>query len=67
MKISLDDQIAEIDRELKLRETVYANHVMRKKMSQEKADLHMARMVAVLQTLIWLKTHREKIVDLIAP
>ena len=53
---TLDDQIAEVRRELALRERVYPNFVAKKRLTQEKADRHMAAMRAVLQTLEGMRT-----------
>lgn len=49
--IPIDEQIACVARELALRENVYRNRVERKAMKQELADLEIARMKAVLETL----------------
>ncbi len=55
--VSIEEQIAEVEREIKLREHVYPRWVAEKKMRQEKADKCMAAMRAVLETL---KTTKEK-------
>lgn len=52
-------QIAEIERELAMRQNVYPGWVGRGKMRQGEADEHMARMRAVLATLIWCRDHRD--------
>ena len=49
--ISLDEQIAAVERELKMRRSVYPRWVLTKKLSQDNADKEMARMEAVLGTL----------------
>lgn len=49
--VTIEEQIAEVERELKLREHVYPRWVAEKKMRQEKADKCMAAMRAVLDTL----------------
>lgn len=54
MTIGLAQQIAEVERELALRNNVYPGLVARKKMRQGEADAHVARMQAVLKTLRWL-------------
>lgn len=59
--ISLAQQISEVQRELALRSQVYPKFVAQKKMRQGEADLHTARMQAVLLTLQlkeieWLKS-----------
>lgn len=48
---TIDEQIAEVRREVKLREQVYPHQVTRLKMTQAQADEHLARMRAVLETL----------------
>lgn len=53
--VSLDEMIAEVERELSLREHVYPKWIEAKKMRPEKADQCVARMRAVLQTLKSLK------------
>ena len=53
--ITIEEQIAEVERELKLREHVYPRWVGEKKMRQEKADKCMAAMRAVLETLQSIK------------
>lgn len=53
--ISLEEQIAEVERELRLREHVYPRFIESKKMRQEKADKCMAAMRAVLSTLQSIK------------
>lgn len=48
---SLRLQIAEVEREIRMRESVYPGWVARKKMRQGEADEHLARMRDVLKTL----------------
>lgn len=55
MKISLAQQIEEIDREIELRVEVYKVQVFKGKMRQSIADYHMARINAVRATLVWLQ------------
>lgn len=50
-KWTLADGIAEVKRELMLRERVYAHRVQTKAMSQHEADHHMAQMQGVLRFL----------------
>lgn len=66
MKISLGQQIEEIERELQMRSGVFPGLVARGKMRQSVADLHKARMNAVLDTLIWLQANEETIRTAIA-
>lgn len=49
---TLSQQIAELKRELALRERVYPSFVARQKMTQGEADEHMIRMKAALHTLL---------------
>ena len=49
--IPLTEQIAAVEREIKLRHRVYPNRVENRRMSQALADREIARMNAVLQTL----------------
>lgn len=67
MKFSIAAQIAEVERELKMRERVYPNLVRRRDMRQSEADYHLACMTAVLETLRWVETNRPAIIDWIKP
>jgi hypothetical protein len=49
--ISIADQIAAVEREIKMREHVYPRRVADGKMKQATADAEIARMRAVLATL----------------
>jgi hypothetical protein len=60
-EIPLALQIDEIVRELALREKVYPTWVERGKMHQEVADKQMARMRAVLVTLMRLEGHKRNV------
>lgn len=53
--ISIEQQIAEVQRELAMRSQVYPGLVSKKKMRQGEADMHMARMQAALKTLEYLR------------
>jgi hypothetical protein len=55
VKLSLDSQIAEIDRELAQRKLVYPRLVANRSMRQSIADLQMGQLQAVRDTLVWLK------------
>lgn len=48
---TLDEQIAEVERELEMRRRLYPLRVSEKKMGQQRADLQLGRMEAVLKTL----------------
>jgi hypothetical protein len=56
MKVSIDDQIKCVQREIGMRERVYPRWVEQKKMTQEKADYEIAAMKAVLASLLIAKT-----------
>lgn len=56
-KVTLQVQITEVERELKMRGTVYTGQVARGRMKQSEADYHIANMTAVLDTLKWLKAN----------
>lgn len=56
-KISLNQQIDEVDRELVQRAAVYPRLVSANKLAQSKADYQMARMQAVKRTLEWLRNN----------
>lgn len=49
--IPIDLQIAEVERELKLRARVFPRQVSKGTITQSAADKHMANMEAVLETL----------------
>ena len=53
-EIPLEDQIACVKRELRLRENVYPNLCRQGKMAQHFADKEISAMKAVLQTLLSL-------------
>lgn len=61
--IPLSDQIKEVGRELGMRKGVYPKWVASGRMTQEEADLHIARLDAVYRTLKWLETHRYTVVN----
>jgi hypothetical protein len=49
--VPLSDQIAEAERELAMRERVYASWVEAGRLTRDRADLQTARMAAILKTL----------------
>lgn len=51
---SLEEMIAEVKREIALRENVYPGLITRRKMKRPQADEHMARIRRVLYLLEWL-------------
>jgi hypothetical protein len=63
VKISIDAQIEEVERELRLRGGVYARQVASGKMRKAVADMHTDRMVAVLETLRWLRDNRVQVIQ----
>jgi hypothetical protein len=50
-RFSLSQQIEEVKREIAMRKRVYPSFVIRHKMTQTKAEFHISRMEAVLDTL----------------
>ena len=60
-KVSLSQQIEEVEHELRMREVVYPKLVLRKQKAQSAADMNMMRMRAVLDTLKWLQANEAKI------
>jgi hypothetical protein len=61
MPISLNQQIDEVERELKMRRDVYPRQVNSGKLRQSMADYQMERMAAVLNTLQWLQRNEQKV------
>ena len=61
MKISLSQQIDEVNRELAERKRVYSHLVATRKLRQSVADFQTARMQAVLATLEWLQENETDI------
>jgi hypothetical protein len=57
-KISIEQQIAEVGRELGIRRGVYPQFIARGRMSKEEADEHITRLEAVYSTLLWLRDNR---------
>jgi len=66
MKISLIGKIAEIDREIALRQRVYPEQMRKGKMRQAEADLLMQRIQAVRASLVFLKANEDDIRAMIA-
>lgn len=61
MKFSLNQQIEEIEREVRLRESVYPRQIAEGKMRQSIADYHLGRLKAALATLQWVRDHEAAI------
>lgn len=66
MKVSLVGQIAEIDREISMRQRVYPEQIRRGKMRQSEADLLMGRIHAVRASLLFLKANEDDIRRMVA-
>lgn len=60
-RVSLASQIAEVERELKLRPPVYKRLVETRQMREAEAELHLAHMQAALESLQWLRQNRDAI------
>ena len=58
-KISIDQQIDEVDRELKKRVEVYPRQVSSGKLRQSIADYQVKRMEAVKATLEWVRDNQD--------
>ncbi len=55
MAVSIDDQIACVEREIRMREQVYPRWIAQRKLTQPTADKQIAGMKAVLDTLQTVK------------
>ncbi|MGC4407558.1 hypothetical protein D4A92_09615 [Rhizobium rosettiformans] len=60
-RISIIGQIAEIDREIAMRQRVYPEHVRTGKMRQAEADMLMERAYAIRATLMFCREHEADI------
>lgn len=54
--ITIDEQIQAVERELKLRRTLYPKWIEKRKIKKEKADYEIKAMEAVLESLKYLKS-----------
>lgn len=54
-RVSIHQQIDEVDRELKMRAQVYPSWVARGKLRQSIADYQVRRLEAVMATLEWVR------------
>lgn len=61
MKISITSQIAEIDRELAQRRQVYPRQVASRAMREGIANLQIAHLQAVRDSLVWLQANERLI------
>jgi hypothetical protein len=50
-EVSLSDQIAELKREIKLRQRVYPRLIAQEKLTRQDAQRHMTNIIAALHTL----------------
>lgn len=66
MRISLIGQIAEVEREIAMRQQVYPRQVHQGKMKQVEAELLIGRMQAVRASLAFLKANEDDIRQMIA-
>ncbi|WP_422371314.1 hypothetical protein [Hoeflea sp.] len=66
MKVSLIGQIAEVDREIALRERVYPEQIRRGKMRQAEAEMLIGRMRAVRASLSFLQDNEADIRAMVA-
>jgi antibiotic biosynthesis monooxygenase (ABM) superfamily enzyme len=56
---NIHQQIEEVDRELRMRASVYPGLIGRGKLRQSEADEQLARLQAVRETLVWCRDNRE--------
>lgn len=61
MKVSINQQIEEVELELKYRSEVYPRLVEARKKKKSAAEYQMQRMEAVLATLKWVKANEVEI------
>lgn len=60
-KISIGEQIAEVEREIALRKNVYPTFIANKRMTQADANQHRDRLEAALVTLLWCRDNEAAI------
>ncbi len=66
-KPTVHHQIAEVRRELAMRQNVYPKLITRGKLKASEAQLCTARMEAVLATLEFMRDHRDVIIAAVFP
>lgn len=66
-RISLTQQIEELERERAMRKDVYARQVQAGKLRQSIADFHMTRLDAAIASIRWLQEHEPVIRQRLAP
>lgn len=54
-RVSLSQQIEEVQRELDQRESVYPRLIAKRRLGQSIADFYVRRLTQVLRTLVWLQ------------
>lgn len=62
--IPINDQIAEVGREIGMRRSVYKHFIAKGSMTPEEADKRTAAMEAALATLKWVEKHRDRLLQL---
>lgn len=62
-KVTLDEQIAEVEYELRQRHRVYERQIASGKMTRRNADAHMLALYAVYDSLVWLRDNRAAVLD----
>lgn len=60
LPVSLGDQIAELERELRVRRVVYPGWIEARRISRDAADLQVRRMEEALATVQWVKRMRAR-------
>ena len=62
-KVTVDEQIAEVHRELWLRHRVYERKIAAGEMSRKSAEAHMLPMFSAYDSLVWLRDNRAAVLD----
>lgn len=60
-KPTIEDQIAEVERELHLRAAIYPKWGEEKRYDRDVLDRQMLRLQAVRRTLIFIRDHRDRV------
>ncbi len=60
---SIGAQIAEVERELKMRRQVYPNQVAKGKIRKSVAEYQTEALAAVLESLQWNRDHRADVIE----
>lgn len=64
-KLSIHEQIAEVERELSERESVYPKMIVSGMMTRAKADKHITAMRAVRESLAWIRENEAAIREVV--